>query len=46
VVRRNLRLNPVVDAKTVKPQAMTYFISSNSLNPVASKPAEESKTKK
>jgi hypothetical protein len=45
IVRRNLRLTPTED-QPAKPQAMTCYISSNSLNPVASKPAGDAKTKK
>jgi hypothetical protein len=45
-VRRNLKITMTPAGETVKPQAMTCYISSNSLNPVASKPAGDSKSKK
>ena len=46
-VRRTLRLTPATQSKAPTSQAMTCYISSNSLNPpVASKPADEAKRKK
>jgi hypothetical protein len=44
-VRRNLKITSTPAGETAKPQAMTCYISSNSLNPVASKPADGAKKK-
>lgn len=47
VVRRTLRLTSPVSGKAPATQALTCYISSNSLNPpVATKPADEAKRKK
>jgi hypothetical protein len=44
-VRRNIRIVPTPDGKPASPQMLTCFISSNSLNPVASQP-DDTKRKK
>jgi hypothetical protein len=44
-VRRALRITPTLGGKTPAPQTLSCFITSNSLNPVASKP-KDSTTKK
>ncbi len=44
-VRRNIRIVPTPEGKTAAPQSLTCFISSHSLNPVASK-ADETTRKK
>jgi hypothetical protein len=44
-VRRTIRLTPAPQGKAAKPVTMTYYISSNSINPVASRPASDTKKK-